>query len=180
MSVRKRKWITSKGEERTAWIVDYVDQDGDRTIATFSKKKDADEYHATVRVDVRQGVHIAPSKSDTVAEAANRWIKRVEAEGRERTTVRQYRQHLNLHIVPRIGPIKLANLTPKRVERSAIPAARLSRPMARKVLTSFKSLLKAAKRGHLAADVSIGRDQARRAQTRSGPGHPDPGRRSSG
>jgi integrase len=145
---------------REAWIVDYVDQEGDRHIETFARKKDADDYHATVKVDVRKGVHSAPSKSETVAEAAESWVKRVEADGAERATVRQYRQHIKLHIVPRIGRIKLARLTPKTVEdfRDDL-LEKLSRPLARKVLTSFKSLLKAAKHAHVAADVSIGRDK---------------------
>ena len=116
MSVRKRKWTTSLGEPREAWVVDYTDQDADRVIKTFDKKKDADKYHATVRVDVDQGTHIVPSKSETVLQAAERWIKRVEADGRERATVQQYKQHLNLHIAPKVGAIKLANLSPKRVE----------------------------------------------------------------
>jgi integrase len=158
MSVRKRSWVTSKGEAKTAWIVDYSDQDGERHIQTFEKKKDADAYHATVKVDVRQGIHTAPSKSITVAEAAESWIKRVEADGRERTTLRQYRQHVDLHIVPRIGRIKLAHLAPKNVESFRDDLlAHLSRPLARKVLTSLKSLLKAARHAHVAADVSIGR-----------------------
>ena len=88
----------------------------------LSRKKDADAYHATVKVDVRKGMHTAPSKSVTVAEAAESWIKRVEANGMqgegpaERTTIRQYRQHIDLHIVPRLGRVKLAQLTPKSVE----------------------------------------------------------------
>ena len=28
MSVRKRKWITSKGEEKEAWVVDYTEHAG--------------------------------------------------------------------------------------------------------------------------------------------------------
>ena len=69
MSVRKRKWTTRSGEEREAWVVDYVDQQGDRHIETFDKKKDADVRHAQVGVDVRAGVHVAPSKSVTVKHA---------------------------------------------------------------------------------------------------------------
>jgi integrase len=160
MSVRKREWTTTKGETRQAWILDYVDQDGDRHIRTFERKKDADAYHDTVRTDVRKGVHTAPSKSITVAEAAESWIKRVEAEGRERGTLAQYRQHVNLHIAPRLGRIKLANLLSARVESFRDDLlANLSRPMARKVLTSLKSLLKVAKHAHVAADVSVGRSQ---------------------
>src|SRR6266478_2946617 len=116
MSVRKRQWTTRRGEAKEAWIIDYTDQDGDRHIETFARKKDADAYHATVKVDVRQGVHTAPAKSETVAEAADRWLNRVEAEGRERGTLAQYRQHVNLHILPEIGRLKLAHLTPARVE----------------------------------------------------------------
>jgi len=85
---------------------------------------------------------------------------RVEAEGRERGTLAQYGQHVNLHIAPRIGKLKLAHLTPAKVEAFRDDLlANLSRPMARKVLTSLKSLLKAAKHAHLAADVSVGRSK---------------------
>src|SRR5262249_49575360 len=92
MSVRKRSWVTSKGETKEAWIVDYVDQQGERHIRTFDRKGDATDWEATVKVDVRQGVHTASKL--TVAEAAEAWIKRVEADGAERTTIRQYRQHI--------------------------------------------------------------------------------------
>ena len=51
MSVRKRKWTTRAGEEREAWVVDYVDQQGERHIETFAKKKEADARHAEVRVE---------------------------------------------------------------------------------------------------------------------------------
>ena len=81
---------------------------------TFQLKKEADARAAKVKVDVGAGVHVAPDQEMTVVEAAENWIKRVEAEGRERSTVRQYRQHIDLHIVPRIGKLKLAKLTPKR------------------------------------------------------------------
>lgn len=160
MSVRKRTWTTRRGERKEAWIVDYSDQHGDRHIETFQRKKDADDYHAQVRVDVGKGTHVAPSKSATIAEAAELWINRVEAEGRERATIRQYRQHVNLHIVPRIGRVRLAELSPHKVEAFRDDLlANMSRATARKVLTSFKSLLKASKHAHVAADVSIGMDK---------------------
>ena len=53
MSVRKRSWTTAMGEIKEAWIVDYTDQDGDRHIETFKRKKEADAFHAQVCVDVR-------------------------------------------------------------------------------------------------------------------------------
>src|SRR5262249_3376378 len=158
MSVRKRKWTTRKGEAKECWIVDYSDQNGERHIQTFERKKDADDYHATVKVDVGKGVHTAHSKSLTVAEAAENWIKYVELERRERTTVVQYRNHVDNHIVPRIGRERLAKLTTPRIQafRDELLAA-LSRAQSKKVLTSLKSLLKdAQRRGHAAQNVALG------------------------
>src|SRR5262245_30485369 len=156
MSVRKRRWTTSKGETKEAWIVDYVDQAGDRCQETFERKKDADERWATVKVDVRKGIHVAPSKGPTVAEAAERWLNEVKSRDLERSTLAHYQQHVDLHIVPLIGHIKLATLTTDRIEgfRDAL-LEKLSRPLARKVLVSFKSLLKASRHSHVAAGVSI-------------------------
>jgi integrase len=69
MSVRKRAWTTSKGEEKEAWVVDYVDQTGKRRLKTFTKKKIADNLAATANVEIRAGIHTANSASITVAEA---------------------------------------------------------------------------------------------------------------
>jgi len=175
MSVRKREWETSKGEVREAWIVDYVDQDGDRHIRTFAKQKDAKDHSAQVAIDVNQGVHTAPSKSPTVLEAGEAWIKRGEADGLERSTIRQYRQHLDLHIVPQVGRYKLAELTPGKVEafRDHL-LAKLSRPLARKVLTSLKSILRVSKHAHVAADVSIKRRKREEHKLEEGRDFPTP------
>ena len=157
MSVRKRTWKTSKGETKEAWIVDYTDQDGGRHIETFERKKEADEYHATVNVDVRQGVHTPQNKSITVAQAAEDWISFVKLEKRERSTVDQYRQHVDKHIKPRIGGEKLARLTTPRINKFRDDLLEdISRAMAKKVLTSLKALLRDAKRrGNVAQNVAI-------------------------
>ena len=34
MAVRKRRWRTRNGDVKEAWVVDYVDQEGDRHIET--------------------------------------------------------------------------------------------------------------------------------------------------
>jgi integrase len=169
MAVRKRKWVTSKGEAKEAWIVQYLDADGVDRIRTFDRKKDADAYQDTVRTDVRKGMHTPPSKSATIAEAAEAWFDHVKANGMngrgpaERATLRQYRQHIDLHIVPRIGRLKLSNLNAKGVERFQKDLlAGLSRPLAKKVFTSFKSLLKVAKYGHVADRLAIGSEKRKR------------------
>jgi integrase len=159
MSVRKRKWRTRAGEEKEVWVVDYSAQDGTRHLKTFVRKKDADAYHSQVNVDVASGIHTPHSRSITVAEAAADWLKHVAAEGRERTTVNQYRQHVELHILPRIGRVKLAQLSTPFVNkfRDELLTSGLSRILARKVIGSMKMLLKdAQRRGSVAQNVALG------------------------
>ena len=111
MSVRKRRWKTSKGEEKTAWIVDYVDQQDERHIKTFAKKKEADAFAASTSVAIAKGEHVAESATVTVKEAGDMWLASAAEAGLERTTIDQYRQHLEIHIVPFIGREKLSRLS---------------------------------------------------------------------
>jgi integrase len=153
VSVRKRSWKTPKGEAREAWIVDYDDQRGDRHIKTFARKKDADAYHARVTVDVAAGIHTAGSI--TVAEAGRLWLESGEAAKLERTTLNYYQQHLDLHITPEIGAVKLAHLTAPLV-REFEDRLRASRSpvMVRKVLGSLgATLADAQERGLVAQNV---------------------------
>jgi len=157
MSVRKRKWITRGGEAKEAWIVDYTDSQGGRHIETFDRKKDADEHHAKVKVDVRTGTHTPVAKSISVTQAAEDWITSARLEGREASTLAQYRQHAH-HIGERIGNLKLASLTTPRVNafRDDLLAT-MSRVMARKVMVSLKSLLHdAQRRGNVAQNTAVG------------------------
>ena len=66
----------------------------------------ADARHDEVRGDVRAGLHVSPSKSVTVKEAGASWIKVAESGSFERATIKQYREHVDRHIVPFIGVAK--------------------------------------------------------------------------
>ncbi|WP_438750031.1 tyrosine-type recombinase/integrase [Pararhizobium sp. O133] len=111
MSVRKREWTTPKGVEKSAWIVDYVDTTGKRRLKTFRLKKEADQFAATATVEVREGVHVADSATVTIEEAGKLWLKSGGAAGLERTSLDQRKQHLNLHITPLAGSVKLTKVT---------------------------------------------------------------------
>src|SRR5262245_23574798 len=110
MSVRKRTWKTAKGIEREAFIVDYRDQNGARRTKAFKKKGAADAFAASSKIEVIEGTHVADSASVTVAQAADLWLTTAKNDGLERTTIEQYEQHLNLHILPFIGATKLSRL----------------------------------------------------------------------
>jgi integrase len=156
VSVRKRNWKTREGERKEAWIVDYADQHRGRHIKTFERKRDADAYHARIAVDVGAGTHTADSRNITVAEAGRLWIKNREAAKLERSTLEQYQRHLDLHIVPLIGAVKLAQLTAPTVRafEDKLKGDR-SPPMVRKILTSLSAVLAdAQERGLVAQNVA--------------------------
>src|SRR5262249_27213462 len=115
MAVRKRIWTTTRGERREAWIVDYIDAAGTRRAETFARRRDADARVAEIDVGLRAGTHTAVSVSPTVAQAAQEWLTAVELKGRERATLKGYREHIELHIIPELGSMKLAVLTAPRI-----------------------------------------------------------------
>jgi integrase len=151
-SIRKRTWRNKDGAQ-TAWVADYFDQSGKRHIKTFKTKKEADAWLVNARGEVQRGMHTPESTSITVAEAAELWVETSELERLERSTLRQYRNHVDLHIKPsRIGTEKLARLSTPAIEAFRDDLLRKSsRPMARKVLTSLKSILSEAQRRGLSA-----------------------------
>jgi integrase len=157
MSIRKRRWKTSKGEIRSAWVVDYVDQNGDRATKQFDRKGDADLYRAKVSMEVHEGTHTVPSRSVTISEACDLWITTCEGRGLEAGTLAQYRQHCALHIKPHIGRVKLAKLTTPGAKafRDKLLGEGVSPAMTRKVLVSLKSVISdAQERGLVAQNVA--------------------------
>ena len=111
MSVRKRVWVTRRGETKEAWVVDYADQHGRRHLKTFPRKKAAETFATTAKIQIRHGVHTADSESVTVAAAGKLWIATAEKNKLERATTEGYRQHLDLHIAPYLGRVKLSQLS---------------------------------------------------------------------
>lgn len=143
MSVRKRTW-TTKGVEKTAWVVDYTDQHDKRRLKTFSKKKEADAFAASTTVEVSKGIHVADSATVTVEEAGKLWLKAGAEAGLERTSLDQRKQHLNLHIVPFIGSDKLskiASIAYVRAFQRQLRDAERSEAMVKRVTISLGSLL---------------------------------------
>jgi integrase len=111
MSVRKRTWCNADGSQGEAWVAAYTDHEGKRRLRSFQKRRDADAYHASVRTDLHSGIHVPDSQSVTVAEAGRLWLEGCEAAALERSTLENYRQHLERHIIPLIGAVKLSRLS---------------------------------------------------------------------
>jgi integrase len=179
VSVRKRRWKTAAGVEREAWLVDYRDQSGKRRGKAFAKKKDADAWASRTHVAVAEGTHVPDRASVTVAKAGKAWLASAAADGLEASTVAQYRQHVDLHIVPFIGAEKLSRLNVPliRAFRDSLLAGDETLPdedlrrkprsatMARYVVRSLGTLLAdAMERGWIAHNPVADMRRARKAR----------------
>jgi len=168
MAVNKRIWQNQDGSPGEAWVVSYRDQGGTRRTKNFDRKRDADAFENTVNVDVRRGLHIPDSQSILVSEAARQWQD--STAGLEQSTRSQYRQHIDLHIIPFIGATKLSQLTVPAVrafEDKLVKEGRSS-AMVRKILTSLGSILAdAQERGLVVQNVLRGLRSNRRGKDRS-------------
>lgn len=169
MAVSVREWTTAKGEPRKAWVVRYSDQHGKWHLKTFKKKKEADAFDSTTHVEVMGRIHVADSETITVEEAGKHWLATCEAAGLERSTLAQYRQHLNRHIVPLIGRSRLTEITIPFV-RAFLDRLRgdgRSTAMQRNVRVSLGSILSdAQERGLVVRNAvkDMGRDKSGRTR----------------
>lgn len=157
-AIRKRSWTSPSGEQKTAWLVDYRDSAGKRRAKQFTRKRDAEAWSTQAVWEVSKGVHTADSQSITVGQAADIWVKAAEAKDRERSTIKQYREWVELHIKPLIGDKKLSQLSMPAVEtfKDALLETR-SPAMAGKVVRGLSSIItEAQRRGLVAQNVAKG------------------------
>jgi integrase len=165
MAIEKRTWKNADGSLGTSWRV-TIGSGKNRETATFERKKEADDYVAGAKVNIKKGIHLAPSKSPTVKEAGKSWIEACEANNLEQTSIDAYQNHLDLHIYPYLGEFKLASLTIAVVRqwqddlKTGKPAPgqeaaeRRSADMVKRCTGSLGALLAdAMERGHVAQNV---------------------------
>ncbi len=164
-SIRKREWTTTAGEVKTAWIADYFDQAGKRHIRLQEQKGSrplAGRGSARGRPGHPHAGEIEPHRP----QAGEAWIDQADRDGLERSTTREYRRHLTMHIVPFLGATKLADLSPASVEalRDNLHKKGCSADMIGRVVGSLGMILGGAmSRGQIARNVvrDIGRKRQR-------------------
>ena len=119
-SVAKRKW-THKGITREAWVVRYVDEKGVRRPRQFDQKKPADAYRRQVEREIADGVHTPTGEAATIRQVCEEFV--ADAEARERdgrigiNRLTSLRHLARSRVVPHLGAIRLADLTPARVDQ---------------------------------------------------------------
>jgi integrase len=153
-SVRKRSWTAPGRETKTAWMVDYYDNRGERHRKHFSTKKAADVFRISVEGQLQSGIYRADASKLTVKQACERFIAHCEGRNKrdERMTRKMlvvYRGHVNNHILHRehgVGAWILVQLTARAVNefRDRLRIAGVSVPTTRKVLSTLHGILEHA------------------------------------
>jgi integrase len=168
MGIRQRTW-TWKGKKGSAWVVEYFDLGGTRRLKTFKTKRAAEDFRATARVDIKRGVHIADSASIGVAEAGKLWLETGKENGLVRSSLKQNKEHLQLHIAPFIGDVKLSQLSVPliRAFEGDLRADGRSPALTRKVLSSLGSIIADAQERGLAMHNPVREMRANRGKRRT-------------
>lgn len=129
-TITKRRWKTSKGEEREAWVLAWTDASGKRHKQQFERKRDAEARRTEVTHQVASGTFRADAATTTVEDAVKEYLKYLAArrDKGEKVTEHYYRtaegQLLN-YVAPQadravsfeggVGQIKLSQFTAKSV-----------------------------------------------------------------
>ena len=97
------------------WQVRYRDPDSKERSKNFARKKDADDFLATVSADVLRGDYIDPRQGKvTVAEFADRW--QATRSHLAQATRDQDRHYLASLVLPAFGARPVASLRPSEIQ----------------------------------------------------------------
>ena len=150
-SVRKRMWKAASGEVKAAWVVDYVDSNGNRQRKHFSIKKAADNFRIHIEGQMQAGTYRPDAGKVTVREVCYGFLEQCAARNKrdERMTRKMlavYKGHVSKHILQNdcgLGGCKLSQLTPRSIGefRDRLRSNGVSVPTTRKILATLHSAL---------------------------------------
>jgi hypothetical protein len=118
-----------------------------RTPRVVGKKSDADALDAELKRAKRLGGSaLIDNSRETLAEFAKVWWDRYAVPNLQRHTLLNYASMLDVHIVPRLGDVRLHSLTPDLISqmRAEMATDRVGEPAIRKTLVLLQSILERA------------------------------------
>lgn len=153
-SMHKIERRKKNGKLSTYWVVRYYDSDGKQRRKNHKKQAAANAHRIMVESELLTGAHIPDKASATVKAAAEHYINALErdmrAGKRERSTWKQYRSHIKLHIEPYPVASTLLNSLRAPECRTYLDALqeKVGDSQAAKVMVTFRMILShAAERG---------------------------------
>jgi integrase len=135
------------------WQANYVDGAGNRRAKLFDRKSEGEAWLVETSHDLKRGLHTPAGASPTVKQAGALWIKRCNEKGLERSTLRGYEEHTDLHIYPFIGAKKLSELTAPAINAFAdhLREEGRSPEMVRRAVGSLGAIFREARRRGLSS-----------------------------
>ena len=99
-------------KRRGKWVADYYDAFKRRRWQTFPTKKAAEDFEAKARV-TRSTQATTPTVDPDIrfSDYASRFLKSCGARGIKPRTIERYDGALRLHLVPRLGPLKVREIS---------------------------------------------------------------------
>jgi integrase len=162
-SILKVKWVNAGGKVSERYQLAYADRKGKRHRLNYTTKAAAEKERIRVEAEILGGTHVPESESRTVSEGMRHWLDHIDkrlAKGKiERTTVRHYKTHMELHVEPLdFSGRNLSMLT--RIDVQEFVDAledKLSHDMARRIYSTTKMMLSYCRvRGMLGHDPCEG------------------------
>ena len=127
-------------KRRDRWVIDFYDQHGKRRWKTLREgitKKDANKSLRDIEDKVQKGDFISVREIPSFSEVADMWLAFKKPNVRH-TTYGQYKGHVEVHLKPYFGNIKIVKVNYDSVERFIRHCQEndVSIPTTRKILTT--------------------------------------------
>jgi integrase len=129
------------------WRVRWRDAQGRPRSRVVGRKTDADALDAELKRAKRLGSTALVNRSrETLEEFAQLWWKRHALPNLQRHTLQSYASMLDVHIIPRLGNVRMQAITPELISdlRAEMAAAGVGDPAIRKTLTLLQAILERA------------------------------------
>lgn len=173
MAVKKRSWPGPDGKRRNSWQADFYAPDGKRVRKSgFPTRREAEEWERAERARLDEEARLAALPAEvrrlataaerTLAELSREWLDAVKhglhgGPAIEARTYTDYEGSVRLHINPRIGNLRLADIDgPAVADFRARLLKEVSRAKAQRVLKHLRQMLNfAVLKGYLAANPAV-------------------------
>jgi integrase len=145
--IEKRSRRRRDGSRYVVWRVRWRDEAGAERSKTFDRAADARAFEAKLRLLKRAGALAEMDAGlETLAEFVEEWWSVYAGPNLERATLRVYAGLWNSHALPRLGHLKLRELTPQAIARfrADLEADGVGIEAIRKTMTMLQGVLQRA------------------------------------
>jgi integrase len=145
--IQRRERRRRDGTAYVVWRVRWHEADGAERSRTFDRRADAVAFEAKVRLAKRAGdLPSVDAGRQTLTEFAEEWWDVYAKANLETATLKTYASAWNRHALPRLGHVRLRELTPAVVARfrSELEDAGVGAASVRKTMTMLQSMLRVA------------------------------------